>query len=666
MDAFSSLQPTRAINKGVHVVPVALPFPSDAVKISSSSVINRNVGSDSAPGRFAETGTGKIVTIQGHQKSSAGSNIPKPRATRASILREESNKWRLMHDTSPPKNLVQVGSPPPGFRQLNSTAGHCNISSSHARLSQQRAVRSEASTPLKISAEDGPLIAIADIPNDTTSPFDVPLNANEVESPTPSSQSISNPQRRFSQYCQKYGYVISETLDARLVIMGEDKPFQKYKDTSSPQPLVRPRSNQKMNLRELSPQVKARGTKKISQNDRHHTDASAPKLHRDKKWESSALSKTNQKTARKPLTIRSSVKAHGIKTHVQNASQSNKTRAFLTDAPRVENKMVGLLPVDQTADDRHKSELLTTDPPHSSDSPPSLRSLFNRSSALVATPSANSRSLSPYGPGSSGIERGLNNAHQLRPRTIGSFGTVSHSFKEFGKKVGKIMPSRRNRRSENPKPERLSTAETVGVTENSPSGHDSPLVSSIGQSRNGKVDLTEKSQEILSSGRSDQVEPADDAAPEFVSSTFLPKKASALAIHIDQSLPFQSQQRHTGECSVPKQDPIDRPSLLSFNEDSSDPIEPINSKVRSDDALDKAISSAESRCRDLLMAAAQTQDLELRSSFLDIASSMGSSIMAIRNARMGVLHLEQMIGQVVVMLEASSIRGGIMINTSSL
>lgn len=653
MDVFSSLQSTRAVNEGVSV---ALRFPSEADKISSSPIISRNFDSDSAPYRFAEPGIAKIVTIQGHPKGNAGSNIPKPRATRASILREESNKRRSL----------QAGSPSPVFRQLESAAGHCNVSSSHARLPQQRAMCSEASNPLETLAEDGPLIAIADTGNGATSPFDAPLNVNQAEPLTPSGQSISYQPRRFSQYCEKYGYVISETLDARLVIMGEDKSSQRIKNTNSPQSLVRPRSNQKMNFRELSPQVKARGTKNIPKNDRHGTDAIVPKLHRDKKWESSALSKANQKTARKPLAIRSSAKAQVIKTHVRDTSQSNEARKLLTNAPREENKMAGLLPLDQTADDMHKSPLLTTDPPHSSDSPTSIRSLFNRSSALVATSSANSRSLSPYDLDRSGTKNGLNNVRQLRPRTIESFGNVSHGFKEFGKKVSKIIPSRRNHRSENPKPERISTAETVRVTGNLPCGHDSPLLPSIGQSSNEKVDLSEISQDILSSGCSDQVESADEVEPEPVPSTLVQKNGSALEIHIDQRSLFQLQQRVTRECSVSNLDPIDRTPSLSSNEGSSDPIEPVSSEVRSDHALDKAISSAESRCRDLLIAATQTEDLELRRSFLDIASSMGSSIMATRNARMGVLHLEQMIGQVVVMLEASSIRGGIMINTSSL
>jgi hypothetical protein len=204
------------------------------------------------------------------------------------------------------------------------------------------------------------------------------------------------------------------------------------------------------------------------------------------------------------------------------------------------------------------------------------------------------------------------------------------------------------------------------VTENLPCGHDSPLLPSIGQGSNEKVDLSEISQDILSSGCSDQVESVDEVEPEPVPSTLVQKNGSALEIHIDQRPLFQLQPPVTRECSVSNLGPIDKTPSLSSNEGSSDSIESVSSEVRSDHALDKAISSAESRCRDLLSAATQTEDLELRRSFLDIASSMGSSIMAIRNARMGVLHLEQMIGQVVVMLEASSIRGGIMINTSSL
>lgn len=655
MDLFSSLQTTRAVNKGVSV---ALRFPSEAVKISSSPVISRNVDSESAPRRFAEPGIAKIVTIQGHPKGNAGSNIPKPRATRASILREESNKRRSL----------QVGSPSPVLRQLESTAGHCNVSSSYTRLPQQRATCSEASNkPLETLAEDGPLSAIADIGNDTTSPVDAPLNATQAEPLTPSGQSISYQPRRFSQYCEKYGYVISETLDARLVIMGEDNSSRRSKNTNSPQSLVRPRSNQKMNFRESGPHVKARGTKNVPQNNRHGTGTIVPKLHQDKKWEASALSKANQKTARKPLAIRSSVKSHVIRTHIRDTSQSNEARGLLTtNASREENKMAGLLPLDQTTDDMHKSPLLTTDPPHSIDSPTSIRSLCNRSSALVATSSANSRSLCPYDLDRSGTKKGLNNVRQLRPRTIGSFGNVSHGFKEFGKKVSRIIPSRRNHQSENPKPERLSTAETVRVTENLPCGHDSPLLPSIGQGSNEKVDLSEISQDILSSGCSDQVESVDEVEPEPVPSTLVQKNGSALEIHIDQRPLFQLQPPVTRECSVSNLGPIDKTPSLSSNEGSSDSIESVSSEVRSDHALDKAISSAESRCRDLLSAATQTEDLELRRSFLDIASSMGSSIMAIRNARMGVLHLEQMIGQVVVMLEASSIRGGIMINTSSL
>lgn len=624
---------------------------------------------------FVGRGIAKLITLQAKRKATTGSAVLKPRATRTSVLRERSNKLRISSNHA----FRQTGTPSPILRQLKPSRDSQNITSNGFRRSETRTLSTGdlgSSTMLAAVEENQPPIKAKDADSDSALLLDSSLNdcqlgvlmpteiivsasAGQV-SPRTTEQFNTSSCRRVSQYCEKYGYVISESIDARLVIMGEDEESQTRKKPTIQESNQNPKPYPKDDPREPGLQLKTPKVTNKCKGDKTGTIINALDLRQVMRKESFVRKKPKTILPKQPPSIEANSKKQGMGKNPRVSSR------FKRPAPEKANNMAESLPLNRTVEDICGNQPSNSNTPRNSDGPhTSFHPMLNSSTAPISlvslcTPSAGL----PHD--SDGLENKMSfgTAHQHRSRAFGSFGNVGQGIKDFGKKVGRILPSRRSypldihvSKSEM---KSKSARKTVAVTL---SGLEpNPRLSTMSQNNNITGGASGTRIKTITPRVSGSVETVNGPETENIGQKEQPKLESPA----DQPLPGPPALAVRAQSSTLDSDVNDTISLCKLNEDPRPSIAPVNIKACLDETLDVSITTAESCCRDLIDAAVKTDNPVLQKSLLDIADSIGTSVMAIRNARIGVLHLEQMIGQVVILLESSSIRAETMIGASAL